>query len=89
MNGRPVFVDLGIAVLIAIVVILISPGVAIVALIAILALLAWAADAVIRRWRWKRRPPRRGEPPAPRRRQPGSRREPPAGRREPPSSRRR
>ena len=60
MNARPLLVDLAIAVVIALVVILISPGVAIVALIAILVLLAWSIDALIRRWRWNRRPSRRG-----------------------------
>jgi hypothetical protein len=59
VNDRPLLVDLGIAALIAIIVLLLSPGVAVVALIAILVLLAWSIDALVRRWRWHRRPPRR------------------------------
>jgi hypothetical protein len=60
VNRRPLLVDLGIAVVIAVIVLLLSPGVAIVALVAIVVLLVWGVDALIRRWRWHRRPPRRG-----------------------------
>lgn len=60
MNRRPLLADVVIAAAIAVIVLLISPGVAIVALIAIIVLLAWSLDALVRRWRWHRRPPRRG-----------------------------
>jgi ABC-type bacteriocin/lantibiotic exporter with double-glycine peptidase domain len=59
VNRRPLLIDLGIALVIAIVIVLISPGWAVTALIAIVVLAGWSVDALVRRWRWNRRPPRR------------------------------
>jgi UPF0716 family protein affecting phage T7 exclusion len=66
--ARPLLVDVGIALAIAVVIVLISPGWAVTFVIALIVLLAWTVDALIRRWRWRRRPARRGDPIPPRRR---------------------
>jgi hypothetical protein len=72
VNRRPLFADLAIALVIAIVIVLLSPGWAVTALIAIIVLVAWSVDALIRRWRWGRRPPRREEAPVRLPRDPGA-----------------